>query len=1015
MLRRRGTLAVPIFSALSAIALSACASAPPPEPVKPKPVVEVVPPEPPPTETPPPPPPPPPEIGSKFVADPQEPLPPGAVARCGTTRMRVTSPAAMAITNTGSIYAIDSVRYGHALRDVVAGRDLVTLANGSGAEFAPDASFFVVPTSYPKGALTFHAVPSGENLGAAAIPLPKTSQKFGKSLFSDSARIDQVIVSPDGKAVVATTSDGAVHLVDAASRKLVKTTKLPKKALLRGVSRGGDRAVFDIAERELGPFAALMGLGLQTVEGYLVLDLRTGATVKRQTFKRPPKDPLDPDMLLPLEHANSTYRLSPDGKTLYRWETGDFTAIDLATGKEQSMLGPSTAGSPAYAGSQGIFGGFGRIGAPRIEIRDDGTAIVGRELLDLASGDLLRLFPGDSVEAVSADGKRWIERSDREILPSEDVAGVRPGHEHPITAIAFFPDNRLATVAGDTYVWHTDDCEARSEGPVSAERVTTAKDKAVALYEGVTPVVVDERGQRRPVKAPPGARSSALAPDGSAALFASGDPYGSEGFLDLVSLEGAEATRSKMKLDGPIQGLAISGDGTLAALSLGEEYSSKPAHLALVSMSEWSQAAKASVRRPGAVAFSGSDLVLFAPEHQGISVRSAANLDEKVVLHDGACCRILAASPDGKLVAGASNRTFVVWDVASRRRVGKRTAHREDIRALAFSPDGRHLATASSDTTILFWDVQKLGTPPLPTKVVTRVTGDAAAKGYFASGGGDLRITAKGTLERVPSDPKNKPPALESVTRLASWYGASCAIAQNKVRCWGSTRDGVLGVPERKGTTKYSVAAVTAPTTLPVPDPVDVQILGGYACALTKAGALHCWGRLSYKDAVAPPTKVLDDVTSFSLGAKVCAAKKDGSVVCWEAGNPTPAAVPMKDVVALAAGGSHLCYLDKAGGAQCSGSNERDQLGDDTGLDRPSPVPVKGLPPAVALTAGLTHTCAITTASNVVCWGLLGDHHLERPTPIPALDGASALQFADHTLCALRADRVDCLDFRVRD
>ena len=117
-------------------------------------------------------------------------------------------------------------------------------------------------------------------------------------------------------------------------------------------------------------------------------------------------------------------------------------------------------------------------------------------------------------------------------------------------------------------------------------------------------------------------------------------------------------------------------------------------------------------------------------------------------------------------------------------------------------------------------------------------------------------------------------------------------------------------------------------------------------------------------------------------------------------------------VIALALGENHTCALSSAGQVRCWGYNKQGSLGVGTQTD-PADGIVVGIDGTVrAIVAGGYQTCALTSAGRVWCWGVnhsgqvgngtTSETPVAKPTRVVGLEEVRSLHAGDSTTCAIK-------------
>jgi alpha-tubulin suppressor-like RCC1 family protein len=287
-----------------------------------------------------------------------------------------------------------------------------------------------------------------------------------------------------------------------------------------------------------------------------------------------------------------------------------------------------------------------------------------------------------------------------------------------------------------------------------------------------------------------------------------------------------------------------------------------------------------------------------------------------------------------------------------------------------------------------------------------------------------------GTVNSDPLTPSDVVGLTSGVTAVSvnnGDFGFACALTRvGGVKCWGSNEYGQLGIGRSQQSTEQSAPASVVGLTSGVK---AITVGANFACAITRGGGVKCWGLNGLGDlgdgSAAASSAVPVSVVGLTSGVKAitaggdfaCALTSAGGVVCWGDDNggelgqgypppgsltqrnnnvwsPTPIGVVglSSGVKAITAGNHHACALASGGGVECWGDNSLGQLGN--GLIPTGANLEKGFTPGavVDLSSGVTainagasdRTCALVSGGGVECWG---DNRLGRLGGVSKTDG----------------------------
>jgi cysteine-rich repeat protein len=278
--------------------------------------------------------------------------------------------------------------------------------------------------------------------------------------------------------------------------------------------------------------------------------------------------------------------------------------------------------------------------------------------------------------------------------------------------------------------------------------------------------------------------------------------------------------------------------------------------------------------------------------------------------------------------------------------------------------------------------------------------------------------------------------SLTEVVSLALGGVHTCALIEGgRIRCWGYNATGQVGAG-----TIDSIGDDETPADvgdLPLPPAVSIAAGGAHTCAVFEDGDLRCWGfntsgQLGFGNSALVTAigddEPLDSLAEINLNAIVdevggglvqTCVRASGLLRCWGDGSygqlglanlvsvgddELPTTVPPVmlggEPSHIAIGASHGCAITSTGGVRCWGRNDSGQLGLMTTVNigddehplaaaEVSIIPVSAPlgTTVVGLGGGLSHTCALLSTGDVICWGLGAVGQLGQGTPMVWGDG----------------------------
>jgi WD40 repeat protein len=636
-----------------------------------------------------------------------EPLPPSAVARIGTTRLRHGSQVASVAFSPDGKKVVSSDGFSVGVWDSRSGREL--------AFRMLREQYRCWPRLSPDGSLIACRVENGA-LGVQDAETGKVRSRFP----SGEGRVHNLVFSRDNRWLTSTDDEGLVSLWEVNAGKLAWSKQSPTKGYDSGQAFTPDGK----------------GLVHATNDGQLFLySVQTG---KELWHVEPPND-------REREYRFNGLDISPDGAVvavMYNWRSIELR--EVKTGKFlRAFESPGSWSGPRFSpdGKQLMCG----------TIRSD-VAVLFR---DVATGKLARKLRGDPKAepdsfAISADGKLlavggwdhavhiWDLATEKELVPDAEPGGEVSAHvladgQTILTTCRYWLNVSSGTVEPRVGFWNLKGQPLKqiSFDAKDAHLFAVAPDATVVATGEGFPLArfhrVPKNSQLRCLlrltslttgkelahlkDLPCEVHELGFSPDGQF-LFTSVDNPGPNPddyhrrpgvVVWKRTATGLEKTAEIDSIDAWSGRFVCAPDSRWVGVATGGSYDFHDC--------ETGKLVRRCQPLPGGVrAVSPSGRVLACTDDDartaflvewttGKTIRKL-ECDPPYLVRPR-----FAFSPDAQIVAGDLNSdTIVLWSTFTGKPVGKLEGHRGHIVSLCFTPDGRFLVSGSSDTTALIWN-----------------------------------------------------------------------------------------------------------------------------------------------------------------------------------------------------------------------------------------------------------------------------------------------------------------------